>query len=80
MPNCSFCDAKEVQQMPVCQSCGALRYPVANPQISARTKTKQDKLKLSATIAVAFFTPGSFLVLALVGANRLNSKLKTRKY
>jgi len=79
MANCSFCDAKEQQDTPLCQSCGALRYPVANNYRPA-TNSRQDKLKLSATLAVAIFTPGSFLVLALVGANRLNTKLKTGKF
>jgi len=74
MPNCSFCDATEQQKTPLCQSCGALRYPVAN--ISAPSPSK---LKISAAIAVAVFTPGSFVVLALVGANKLNTKLRTVK-
>jgi len=74
MPNCSFCDATEQQETPLCQSCGALRYPVAN--ISS---TSPSKLKISAAIAVAVFTPGSFVVLALVGVNKLNSKLRTVK-
>jgi len=74
MPNCSFCDATEQQETPLCQSCGALRYPVAN--ISS---TPPSRLQVSAAIAVAVFTPGSFVVLALVGANKLNTKLRTVK-
>ncbi len=77
MSDCSFCNAKEDINAPVCQSCGALRYPVTAHATPSR---KQDKLKLSATIAVAIFTPGSFLVLALVGANKLSNKMKTGKY
>lgn len=79
MPNCSFCDAKEEKDTPLCQSCGSLRYPVANSR-SPATSSKQDKIKLSVTLAVAIITPGSLLILALVGANRLNSKLNTGKY
>jgi len=75
MPNCSFCDATEQQDTPLCQSCGALRYPVTNPPPSS----SGSKLKMSAAIAVAVFTPGSFVVLALVGANKLNTKLKSDK-
>ncbi len=77
MSNCSFCNAKEDIKTPVCQSCGALRYPVSPHVVTNR---KQEKLKLSATIAVAIFTPGSFLVLALVGANKLSNKMKIGKY
>lgn len=71
MPNCSFCDATEQQETPLCQSCGAMRYPV-----SEKTTTPNNKLKVSAAVAVAILTPGSFVVLALVGANKLNTKLK----
>jgi len=79
MANCSFCDAKEEQETPVCQSCGALRYPVATNYRSPAA-SRQEKLKLSATLAVAIFTPGSFIVLALVGANKLNTRFKTGKF
>jgi len=75
MPNCSFCDATEQHETPLCQSCGALRYPVAD----IPTPSSPSKLKISAAIAVAVFTPGSFVVLALVGANKLNTKLRTVK-
>lgn len=75
MPNCSFCDTKEQHDTPLCHSCGALRYPVT------KIKTPPtNKLKLSAAVAVAILTPGAFVVLALVGANKLNTKLKVRKY
>ncbi len=75
MPNCSFCDAIEEKDTPLCQSCGALRYPVA----TTLTPPPINKLKLSAAIAVAALTPGSFVVLALVGANKLNTRLKASR-
>ncbi len=74
MPNCSFCDAMEQQNTPLCHSCGALRYPVAKV-----STPPANKLKLSAAVAVAILTPGAFVVLALVGANKLNTKLKSDK-
>lgn len=80
MSKCSFCDAEEVQETPLCQSCGSLRYPVARAANLTPSASRQEKLKLSATIAVAIFTPGSFFVLALVGANKLNSRLKKSKF
>ena len=73
MTQCSFCGTKENKVTPVCQSCGALRYPIAK---NTRRFSRQDKLKISATIAAVAVTPGSFFVLALYGANRLNSKIK----
>jgi len=76
MPNCSFCGSKEDKATPLCQSCGSLRYPVASNKSSVTTG-RQSKLKLSAVFAVAAVTPGAFIVLALVGASRLNTK--TRK-
>lgn len=80
MPNCSFCDAKEETQTPLCQSCGAIRYPIASATPSETAAVaKQKKLKLSATLAVAIFTPGSLLVLTLVCFNKLNKKLKIGK-
>ncbi|MCF6251003.1 MAG: hypothetical protein L3J75_07005 [Methylococcaceae bacterium] len=79
MPNCSFCGSKEDKQTPLCQSCGALRYPVATNNSSA-TVSRQDKLKLTAAVAVAAITPGSFILLALVGASRLSLKPKNKKY
>ncbi len=75
MPNCSFCGSKEHQDMPLCQSCGALRYPITNS-----SKQTASKLKYSVAIAATLFTPGSFVVLALVGANKLNTKLKKTKH
>lgn len=77
MPNCTFCGAKEQQETPLCQSCGALRYPITDSPTTA--PTKQEKLKLSAAIAVTLITPGSFVVLALAGANKLNTKFKREK-
>ncbi len=80
MPNCSFCGSKEDKQTPLCQSCGALRYPVATNNSSAASVSRQDKLKLTAAVAVAAITPGSFILLALVGASRLSLKPKNKKY
>lgn len=76
MPTCSFCGSKEDKATPLCQSCGSLRYPVTSNK-SSITSSRQDKLKLSAAFAVAVVTPGAFIILALVGASRLNTK--TRK-
>jgi hypothetical protein len=75
MPNCSFCGSKEDIAMPLCQSCGSLRYPVTSNR-SSITTSRQDKLKLSAAVAVAAVTPGAFILLALVGASRFNAKIR----
>ena len=74
MPNCSFCNATEQQGIPLCHSCGSLRYPVAE-----MTRLPISKLKISAAVAVAILTPGAFVVLALAGANKLNTRLKTKR-
>ena len=79
MPSCSFCGSKEEKETPLCQSCGALRYPVATNNLSP-TLSRQDKLKLTAAFAVAAITPGSFILLALVGVSRLTIKPKNNKY
>jgi Na+-translocating ferredoxin:NAD+ oxidoreductase RnfE subunit len=47
---------------------------------SSATVSRQDKLKLTAAFAVAAITPGSFILLALVGASRLSIKPKNQKY
>lgn len=78
MPKCSYCGAIEKKDSPLCQSCGAMRYPVAT-NITEGTVKRQKKLKLSVSIAAAIFTPGSLVVLALLGVNRINSKFKNRK-
>ncbi len=78
MHKCSFCGAKEEVQTPVCQSCGALKYPVPNDSKSSPTSRRQ-KLKLSATVATALVTPGAFVVLAFIGANRLKTKFTSKK-
>ncbi len=78
MPNCSYCGVEEKKESPLCQSCGALRYPIENNK-SSKILSRQKKLKLSAFLAAAIVTPGSFIVLALVGANRINSKNKNKK-
>lgn len=77
MSECSFCGATEQKSYPLCHSCGALRYPVENRGVVVRNR--QQKLKLSATVAAAIVTPGAFIVLALLGANRINAKIKKPK-
>jgi len=74
MATCSFCNSIEDEQTPVCQSCGALRYPIASN--ATKKISGQDKLKYSAIAAIAIFTPGSLIVLALVGVKRFSSKNK----
>jgi hypothetical protein len=75
MSKCSFCGAKEEKTTPVCQSCGALRYPVATSQLSAPL-SRQEKLKLSAVLAIVAITPGALIALALASATRLNTRIK----
>ncbi|NOR69710.1 MAG: hypothetical protein GQ532_08475 [Methylomarinum sp.] len=74
MSQCSFCGSKENHAIPLCHSCGSLRYPVATKP-AAKPNSRQDKLKLSATLAVAVVTPGAFIVLALVGVNKIKNRL-----
>lgn len=78
MAQCSFCGIKETKVAPVCETCGALRYPIAKN--SPQAFSKQNKLKLSATIAAVAITPGSFIILAALGVNRLSTKIKNRKF
>lgn len=75
MPKCSFCGATEEKDSPLCQSCGAQRYPVATNNTDAIVN-RHKKLKISAYVAAAILTPGSLLVLAVLGANRINTKIK----
>lgn len=78
MQKCPFCGAKETIQSPVCQSCGAIQYPV--PSNNKRPlSSRRKKLKLSASVATALVTPGAFIVLGLIGAKHLLSKLKSKK-
>lgn len=77
MPNCSYCGVEEEKELPICQSCGALRYPIENNGPS-KMLSRQKKLKFSAFLAATIVTPGSLIVLALVGANRINSKNKNK--
>ncbi len=77
MAECSFCGIKEKKVTPVCLSCGAPRYPIA--KVLPPFNSRKSKLKLSVTLAAATIVPGSFIVLALIGANRLNTKIKDRK-
>lgn len=78
MPECSFCGTTELKEYPLCHLCGAIRYPVENKR-NAIASSRQQKLKLSASIAAAIVTPGAFVVLALVGANHINTKIKKYK-
>ncbi len=77
MSQCTFCGAKEQKQTPICHSCGAIRYPIDSRSL-AKTKSSQEKLKLSAAVAATVITPGSLIVLALIGAYRVNNKNKKR--
>ncbi|GFO70952.1 hypothetical protein BJAS_P0104 [Bathymodiolus japonicus methanotrophic gill symbiont] len=78
MPDCSFCGTTEKKEYPLCHSCGAIRYPVEKSSNIA--VSRQQKLKLSASVAAAIVTPGAFVVLALVGAKHFNAKLKNQKF
>ena len=71
MSECSFCGVLEAKYYPLCQSCGALRYPV-----STNNSAVVSKLKLSASVAAAIVAPGGLLVLAVMGAKHLNRKTK----
>ena len=74
MSQCSFCGSKEDHAIPLCHSCGSLRYPVTAKTV-AKISSRQDKLKISAALAVAVVTPGAFIVLALVGVNKIKNRL-----
>lgn len=76
MPQCTFCGFKEDKKTPVCQTCGALRYPIEKTN-STEKSTPQKKLKISAAIAAAIVTPGSFIVLAVAGIAHLKKKKNT---
>lgn len=78
MSECSFCGVVEEKGYPICHSCGALRYPIEKTNFDREAK-KHQKLKISASVAAAIVTPGAFVVLAVIGANHINSKLKNRK-
>jgi hypothetical protein len=78
MPKCSFCGTIEKTETPLCQSCGALRYPIEKNSLNAAID-RQKKIKLSATVVAAIVTPGSLIVLAALGANRMTTKFKKRK-
>jgi len=72
MSECSFCGVIEKKQYPLCHSCGTLRYPVASKKpVSSNI---QQKLKLSATVAVALVTPGAFIALAAIELNKRSRK------
>ncbi len=78
MPECPFCGTKEDKQYPLCQACGALRYPIEKNS-SETNISRHQKLKLSVSVAAAIVTPGAFVVLAALGINHLNKKIKNRK-
>ena len=78
MPECSFCGTTELKEYPLCHSCGAIRYPVENKSANIAI-SRQQKLKLSASVAAAIVTPGAFVVLALMGANHINTKIREYK-
>ncbi len=75
MPECSFCGSIEDKHAPLCVSCGSIRYPVADQETSQKMTTPE-KLKYSAIAAITILTPGSLIVLALVGVSRLNANKK----
>ncbi len=72
MPICSFCDSDKDTTTPVCEDCGSLRYPVVSN--AAAAISRQEKLKMSATVAATLVTPGSFVVIAILGAAKLLQK------
>ncbi len=78
MSKCSFCGTQDDEQYPLCQTCGALRYPIENNKSKVHI-SRQQRLKLSASIAAAIVTPGAFVVLAMMGANHINTKFRNRK-
>ncbi len=78
MPECSFCGTTEQKNYPLCHSCGAIRYPVENNSADIAI-SRQQKLKLSVSVAAAIITPGAFVVLALMGANHISTKIKNQK-
>lgn len=78
MSECSFCGTTELKEYPLCHSCGAIRYPVENKKIDI-ARSRQQKLKLSASVAAAIVTPGAFVVLAWMGANHINTKIRNQK-
>ncbi len=73
MPICSFCDSDKDTTTPVCEDCGSLRYPVVSND-TAVAISRQEKLKMSATVAATLVTPGSFVVIAILGAAKLLQK------
>lgn len=75
MYKCSFCSAKEEKTTPICQSCGAPRYPIATAR-SSSIFNRQEKLKLSAALAIVAITPGALIVLALAGAMHIKTIIK----
>jgi len=71
MSECSFCGSTEGKHAPLCQSCGALRYPVVTSR-SSQAISRQNKLKYSAIAAATIFIPGSLLIFAFVGIRRFS--------
>jgi hypothetical protein len=79
MATCSFCGATEKIKSPLCQACGALKYPIQKKYIKNGID-KYKKLKTSVLIAATVFTPGSLIILTILGARRISSKIKRKKY
>ncbi len=73
MAQCTFCGSKEDKKTPLCQNCGALRYPVEKTSSSEKISTHK-KLKISAAIVAAIVTPGSFIILAIAGIAHFKKK------
>jgi len=78
MSECSFCGKTDEKEYPLCQSCGALRYPIEKKRSDKAAANQYQKLKISAAVAAAIVTPGGFVVLAVMGANQLSEKIKNR--
>jgi len=77
MYECSFCGSTEGKHAPLCQSCGALRYPIVTSGSSQAISSRQEKLKYSAIAAATIFIPGSLLMFAFVGIRRFSFIKKT---
>ncbi len=79
MSECSFCGVLEEIHYPLCHACGSIRYPVEKIKITDDLSRRQQKLKLTASVAAAIVTPGAFIVLAVMGVNHINTKIKNQK-
>jgi len=79
MSECSFCGVLEKIHYPLCHACGSIRYPVEKIKITDALSRRHQKLKLTASIAAAIVIPGALIVLAFMGVNHINTKIKNRK-